>query len=116
MRGEAAVAGISSEKGTIAEIFHALLTETADAAGVSEPGNPNPVTDPVGRDMAADEVDAADDFMARNNRIFDAGKLSIDDVKVGPANATRAHFDAYLPIAGDRVRALLYPQRRPWGR
>jgi len=32
------------------------------------------------RDVAADKLDAADDFMAGNNRIFDAGKLRVDDM------------------------------------
>ena len=62
--GEAAVAGISGEQRTVAEVFHAVLAEPADAAGISEPGDSDAVADPVGRDVAADEVDAADDFMA----------------------------------------------------
>ena len=58
-------------------------------------------------DVAADEVDAADDFMAGNDRIFDAGKLGIDDMKVGPANPACAHLDANFPVAGKRdPRAL----------
>ena len=71
VRGEAAVARVSGEERTVAEIFHALLAEPADAAGISEPGDSDPVTDPMCRDVAADEIDAADDFMAGNNRIFD---------------------------------------------
>jgi hypothetical protein len=55
---------------------------------------------------AADEVDAADDFMARNDRIFDAGKLRIDDMKVGPANATRADFYANFSVAGAGIRTF----------
>src|ERR1700730_6931322 len=66
--GEAAIPRISGEEGTIAEIFHAFLAEPTDAAGVSEPGNSDPVTEARGRNVAADEVDAADDFMARNDR------------------------------------------------
>jgi hypothetical protein len=70
----------------------------------------------MGRDVVADEVDAADDFMARNNRIFDAGKLRVDDMKVGPANPARAHLDANLPVAGVRFCPLLHLKRRPRGR
>jgi hypothetical protein len=102
--------------GAIAEIFHTLLAETAHSAGVSEPGDSDPVTDPVCRDIVADKVDTADDLMARNNRIFDAGKLGIDDVKVGPANPACAYSDANLSIAGGRVRALLDPERGSRGR
>src|ERR1700730_3964700 len=114
--GEDAVPRISGEEGAIAEFFHALLAEAAPPAGVSEPGDSDPVTDPVCRDIAADKVDAADDLVARNNRIFDDGKLGIDDVKVGPANSACAYFDANLSIAGGRVGALLDPERRSRGR
>ena len=116
VRGEAAVPRVSGEERAVAEIFHALLAETAGAAGISEPGDSDPVTDPMCRDVAADEVDATDDFMTGNNRIFDAGKLRVDDMKVGPANPTRAHLDANLPVAGVRVCPLLQLEARPRGR
>jgi hypothetical protein len=61
--------------------------------------------------MAADEVDTAYDFMAWNDRISDAGKLRIDDMKVGPANPARAHPDADLSVAGAGVWALLHLER-----
>ncbi len=99
MRRETAVARISGEERTVAEIFHALPAEPADAAGISEPGDSDPITDPVRRDVAADEVDAADDLMAGNDRIFDIGKFGIDDMKIGPAHAARAHLDANFPVA-----------------
>jgi hypothetical protein len=66
--------------------------------------------------MAADEVDTAYDFMAWNNRIFDAGKLRIDDMKVGPANPARVHLDADLSLVGAGVRALLHLERLTGGR
>src|SRR5258708_29687293 len=81
VRGEAAVPRVAGEKRAVTEIFHALPAEAADAAGVSEPGDSDPVTDAVGRDMAPDEVDTAYDFMAWNDRIPDARKLRIDDMK-----------------------------------
>jgi hypothetical protein len=64
------------------------------------------------RDVAAEEVDAADDFVAWNDRVFDVRELRIDDVKVGPADSTGAYLDANLPVAGDGVRALLQLERR----
>jgi hypothetical protein len=70
----------------------------------------------VGRDMAADEVNMAYDFMAWNDGIFDAGKLRIDDMKVGPANPACAHLDADLSVAGVGVRALLHLERLTGGR
>jgi hypothetical protein len=99
----------------IAEIFHALLAEPADAASISEPGDSNSITDLMVRHAAADKVDAADDFVARNDRIFDAGKLRVDHVEIGSANPARTHLDANLPLTGDRVRALFHLERRPRG-
>jgi hypothetical protein len=66
--------------------------------------------------MAPDEVDTAYDFMAWNDRIPDARKLRIDDMKVGPANPARAHLDADLSVVGAGVRALLHLERRAGGR
>ena len=39
------------------------------------------------------------------------GSSGIDDMQVGPADATRAHLDADFPGVGDRVRALLQLER-----
>jgi hypothetical protein len=60
--------------------------------------------------MIAKKVDAADDLVALDDGIFDAGKLRIDDVKVGAANAARAYFDPNFAIAGHRMSALLHLQ------
>jgi hypothetical protein len=54
----------------------------------------------VGGDVAADAVDAADDFMAGNDGIFDAGKLGVDDVKVGPANPQALTVTRISPSPG----------------
>ncbi len=54
VRGEAAVPRIAGEERTVAEIFHALLAEAADAAGVSEPGDADAVADPMGGDVGAE--------------------------------------------------------------
>jgi hypothetical protein len=70
----------------------------------------------VGGDAAADEIDAADDFMAGNDGVFDARKLGVDDMKVGPANPAGANGDANLAVARERVRALLHLERRPRSR
>jgi hypothetical protein len=116
VRRKTAVPRVAGEKRAVTEIFHALLAEAANAAGISEPGDSDPVTDAVGRDMAADEVDTAYDFMAWNNRIFDAGKLGVDDMKVGPANPACVHLDADFSLGGDGVRALLHLERLTGGR
>jgi hypothetical protein len=60
----------------------------------------------MGRDVAADEIDAADDFVAGHDGIPDAGNLGVDHMKIGPANAARTHPDTDLSVAGDGIGAL----------
>jgi hypothetical protein len=83
---------------------------------VSEPRDPDPVADPVGRDVAAHEVDAADDLMPGNDWISDAGKLRIENMKIGPTDSTRTHLDTNLPAAGNGISALLELEGSPRGR
>ncbi|OIQ69127.1 hypothetical protein GALL_492730 [mine drainage metagenome] len=110
--GEAAIPRIAGEQWPVAEIFHALLAEAANAAGVSKPGNADTVTDPVGGDVGPEKVDAANDFVTGDHGIFDVWQFGIDDVKVGPAHAACAYLDANLSFAGKGIRALLHLQRR----
>jgi hypothetical protein len=66
----------------------------------------------VGGDAGAEHVDPADNFVARDNRIFYAGQFAIEDMKVGPAYAASADFDAYFSCTGQRGSTLLHLQRR----
>jgi hypothetical protein len=100
----------------VAEVLHTFPAESADAAGMSEPGNTDPVAEAVCRHIVADEVDATDNLMPGNDRVFDVWKLGIDDVKVGAADPARTDLDANFSVAGFRVRALLQVQRRPRSR
>jgi hypothetical protein len=58
-------------------------------------------------------IDAADDFVAGNDRIFDGGEFAIDDVKVGSADPARADLNADLAVARLRIRPFLQLKRRP---
>jgi hypothetical protein len=44
--------------------------------------------------------------MAGNNRISDAGKFCVHDMKVGATNPTRAHLDANFAVFGKGVGTL----------
>jgi len=74
---------------------------------MSQPRYPDAVADPVCRHIAADMIHAADNFVARNNRIFDSGELTIDEVKVGSADPAHADLDANLSVAWLRIRPFL---------
>ena len=88
------------------------MQKLADATRVSEPGDSHPVTDPVGCDVGADEVNAADDFMSWNDWVFDARQFRVNDVQVGSADSARAYPDANFLVAWKRVIALLKPEKR----
>ena len=91
--------------------FHAVLAVPADAASVSEPRNAHAVSGTVCHDVAADQVDPFDDFVTRHDRIFDVGKLGVDDVQVRPANSAGADLHPNLAFAGHRIFALLHLKR-----
>ena len=60
------------------------------------------------------QIDAANDFMARNDGIADIGKFRIDDMEVGAANSARTNFDSDLSLARDWIVALLQLERCAW--
>src|SRR5260221_14635328 len=113
MGGITAVASVSGKERAVAKVFHSLPAIAADAAGVCEPGDSDPVADPVHRHITADAIDAADNLMARHDRIFDIRKLRIDDMEVGSANPARTHLDPNLSFAWLGVDALLHLERHP---
>ncbi len=78
---------------------------------VSEPRNAHAVSGTVRHDIAADQIDPSDDFVARHDRIFDVGKLGVDDVQVRPADPAGADLHPNLAFAGDRIFALLHLKR-----
>jgi hypothetical protein len=112
VRGETAIPRISSEQWAIAKILSSLPAETADTTSVSEPRDSNPFADPVRLDFAPDEVDTANDFVAWDDRVFDARQFRINDVKVGSADPARAYLDANFFGAWKRIITLLKPEKR----
>jgi len=118
VRGEASIPCVSGKQRTIAEILHPVLAKAADAAGISEPVDTDPVTDSVFPHVVSHEIDAADDLMAWNHRILNVRKFRIDDVKIGPAYPTRTHLDADFSVARTGVRTLVHLKRhsRGWQR
>src|SRR5260370_17536727 len=92
MGGITAVAGVSGKQRAVAKVFHPLPAIPADAAGVCEPGDSDPVADPVHRHITADAIDAADNLMARHDRIFDIRKLRISDMEVVSPNPPLTHL------------------------
>jgi hypothetical protein len=66
----------------------------------------------VHRHVRSDAIDAADDLVARHDRISDVGKLGVNDVQVGSADPARPHLNPHLAFAWLGVRSLLHLQQR----
>ena len=111
-----AVAGVAGELRPVAEIFHAVATISADTAGMAEPGDTDAVADPERRDVAADQFDAANDFVARHDWVSDVGEFGIDNVEVGPANPAGTDFHPNLFVARDWILAFPHLKWRAWSR
>ena len=109
MRRKTAVPRIAGEERIVAEIFHTILAEAANAAGVSEPRDSDAIADAVGGDVWAHQIDPADDFVPGDYRIPNVGQLAVDDMKVGSANATGIHADANFSVTWKRIVAFAHP-------
>src|SRR5690606_35686375 len=91
----AAVEVAAREKRALAEIFSPRAAILAFAAGPAEPWHADAR---ARREATAAGNHRSHDFVSRRNGIAAAGKLSIDEMKIGAAHAARAHFDQRLPM------------------
>jgi hypothetical protein len=108
---KAAVPGKSREDRAIAQIFLLTPAIRTATAGVAKPRNANPLPDAEALDTRPDRIDAADDFMAGDDRQDRIGQLTIDDVQIRAADA--AGRDIHPDLAGAR---LPIGQLRPFER
>jgi hypothetical protein len=110
MAGVAAVPAEAGEKWSVTQIFAPGPAIEALAASAAKPRHPDARADRVllGGWTASDH--APDDFVARNDwqRTLN---VAVDDVQVGPANATGRDLDEQVEAVGARERPLDRPQR-----
>ena len=112
--GEAAVAGVSGELRLFAKILVSASAVTAFAAGRAQPRDADPLAERPARRAVADRVHRADDFVAGHEGKLGAGKVTVDDVKIRPADGAGVHPDAELSFTGARDRHRF--QRQPCAR
>src|SRR6185312_10043781 len=91
----------------VAEVLHAIPAKSTNAAGIPQPRDSDLVTNPVRRHIVSDQVDTADDFMARNDRISDVRKIAVDDVKVSSADSAGTHLDTDFSVTWFRIGSFL---------
>src|SRR5271169_2837113 len=90
----------------IAKVLAALATVSTMAACPAKPGNAHTYPYRKRLDASADDVDAADDFMTRNDRKLGIWQFTIDNVKIGPANAACGDADPNLAVRRARIESL----------
>src|SRR5690606_3335949 len=84
---------IARESRRVAEILGAEDAVPATAAGRPEPRHADARAERQRPGLAAARDDAADDLVARNDRIRNVRQLVVEDVQVRPADAAGEHLD-----------------------
>jgi hypothetical protein len=88
---EAAIPRVPSEKRPVTEIFVAPYAIGADATGTCQPGNADALANSQMRYTLAYYVNAADNFVARDDRKLGVRQLPVHDMKICAADAARCH-------------------------
>ena len=105
----AAIAGIAGEFRGVAEVFVTRQAGAASLAGMAEPGYADPFAERKAGDAGAEHIDAADDFMAGNDRQARIGQFAVVDVQIGATDAAGLDPEANLAGAGQGVGPLVVP-------
>src|SRR5207248_2984962 len=109
--GEAAVVVVAGVAGGFTQVFPAGGTESADAAGMPQPGHADPGPRFEVPTAGADGIDDPDDLVARDDRPLAGGEVSFDNMEVGSADRATADPQPHFPRAGRRVGQLASNQR-----
>ena len=88
-------------------LFRSALAEAALAVRPAEPGNADPRARLDLRAFAG-LVHDTHDLVAGHERELRIGKLAVDDVQVGPADAASLDADAQLPRSGLRLTEVRF--------
>ncbi|GFE77468.1 hypothetical protein NTCA1_51170 [Novosphingobium sp. TCA1] len=100
----ATVAGMPGELRRITKVFLVAAAIGASAAGVSQPGDADPLSDRKPRNPIAKRIDPADDLMARNDGNMSIGPFPVHDVQVCATDATGEDVHPNLSSARYSIR------------
>ena len=112
VRRKAAVTRVAGEQRTVAKVLPAAPAIAAFAASVSEPGNPDALSDPERGYTLAERFDPADHLVAGNDGVVYVRQFAVDDMQIGPADATSIDPDPHIAGAGCRILPFLQLKRR----
>jgi hypothetical protein len=101
--GITAIARITGEQWVIAQIFRSIATVSAPSASSTEPRHANALPDFKLVDCAADQVDAADDFVSRDDGKLGIRQLTIDDMQIGTAHPAGRHPQSHFARRGPGI-------------
>jgi len=96
--GIAAVDLIAGEPRLQTQIFPPAPAEFARTAGPLQPGDPDTIALPDIDHPGSRLRHRPDDLMARHQRTFHIGQLSLDDMQVGAADRADMHLHEYLAV------------------
>ena len=108
--GIAAVDVTAGEMRRVAEILQARKAVAAVAAGPAEPGHADARADGKIAHPIAQGRHAADDLVARDDRITRLRQFAVGDVQVGAADAAGKDANQNLAGSGRRLRPVDEPQ------
>jgi hypothetical protein len=114
VRRVAAIAGVAGEGRRVAQILPPRSAKRADAAGGAEPRHANARADRDAGHASADRGDATDNLVPGHDREFGIGKLAVDHVQIGAADAAGRNLDQNLACRRLRNRLLAHGKRHLW--
>jgi len=109
--GVAPVDLVAGEACTAAKVLTPAQTVFARAAGPAQPRHADPVAHREAGRRRARGHDPADDLVSGHPRKHRGGKLGVDDVEIGAADAARRHADQDVAVADLWRIHLVEPQR-----
>jgi len=108
MGREASVPTVAGEHRFVAQVLPVREAVGAVAAGLPEPGNPDPLTDAPAVHAGPGAQHSADNLVPGNDRQPRLRQFAVDDVQVGATHGASLHVHQELARGGLRVGALLH--------
>src|ERR1700748_3638135 len=107
MGGKTAIPRIAGKLGTMAKVLLVHSAIEAFAARDAHPWHADTRANRQVGNTGSQRVDPPHNLVPGNDRVGDIRQLTIHDVQIGPADATRTHFDTDFARLGYRVWPLL---------
>jgi hypothetical protein len=98
--GIPAVSRVACEKRMLTEILLASVAVSALSAGIAQPWHADSFSLTECRDLRPDPGNSPNDLVSKDQGQLGISQLAIEDVQVGPADATGTHLDQHVVSPG----------------